>query len=171
MATTTNGVELKKCNVDSIKCKKINVNGVLVWTGSEDLLANAGVTNLHANCYTPDSGSNSDYSDTISFSWDDIDNLNIKGYYKTTRKGNGDWHSYDDFKIQILVDSKWLTIWEASTPGNGWSTGTWNIDTTITAEKYTGTGKIRCYCKSERPLDHSITNYLDIDISSLITNV
>lgn len=149
----------------------IDSTATLVYTCSEDLLANAGVSNLHANCHTPSSGSNEDYSDTISFSWDDIDNLNIKGYYSMSRMGNGDTHSDDDFEIQIYVDNKWQTIWEAGGPGGGWDTGTWDIDTTIITENYSGVGKLRCYCTSYRLTDHSIRNYLDIDISSLITNV
>lgn len=35
MATYINGTKLKKCNINSEKCKKIFVNGVKVWSGQE----------------------------------------------------------------------------------------------------------------------------------------
>lgn len=174
MATRLNDNKLKKSNVisDDVKdkCKRINVNDVLVWTGSEDLLANAGITNLHAYCHTPSNGSNEDYSDTLSFYWDDIDNLNIKGYYKIARRSGGDTHSDHDFKIQVLVNGSWETVWSALNL-SGWDTGTWDIDITINTEGYTGPGAIRCYCYSYWLTTSSIKSYLDIDISGLTTNV
>lgn len=170
MAIHRGSNQIGKLFVGKNQIGKVYKGDVLVYTGSEDLLANAGVTNLHANCYTPDSGSNYSHSRTISFSWDDIDNLNIKGYYKIARMGNGDWHSDHDFTIDILVNGSWKTIW-GQWDLTGWNTGTWSIDVTINTESYTGAGQIRCYCSSYRLTDHSITDYLDIDISSLITNV
>lgn len=41
MATTIGGEELKKCNVDGIPCKRINVNGTKVWS-AEFYVYNAG---------------------------------------------------------------------------------------------------------------------------------
>lgn len=172
MATNVSNIKLKKSNVISAgvktKCKRINVNDVPVWTGSEDLLANAGITNLYASCTTPDSGVAEQYSATLSFNWDDIDTLTIKGYYSTLNYHGGDWHNRNDFKIYILVNDIWQEIW--SQQQNAFS-GAWDINITVDAESYTGEGAIRCYCSSYYLTDHSIKNGLSIEISSVVTNV